>query len=341
MPCVDVWPNTPGQDHWWLTGIHRDVRVLSKPAELSIVDYSHSVDFKTASADSVGEAAVDLRVGLACGVDIADSLNYAVRVSLYGPRRVLPDAPAPDWGEPVWHDVKPVLTSVKSRRTPARLGSIQPAALRHGEASAVYSAAGDLLAGEFEVTFRAELVDPDPWTAETPELFMLTVELLHKLPHLRLEGADGTHSRDSTKPVSAALSGASLVDVEACWVGIRTVTIDSGLLSVNGTPLTIAGVNRHEHTAELGKAVSWESMVTDVTQMKRFNFNAVRTSHYPCCSAFYDLCDALGLWVVDEANIETHGYEFCEGDGIQVAGFEPVMRGLSLHATSVGAVMGG
>ena len=50
--------------------------------------------------------------------------------------------------------------------------------------------------------------------------------------------------------------------------------------------------------------------MTDLTQMKRFNLNAVRTSHYPCCSVWYELCDALGMWVVDEANIETHGYQF-------------------------------
>ena len=67
------------------------------------------------------------------------------------------------------------------------------------------------------------------------------------------------------------------------------------------SPLTLRGVNRHDHSAEGGKAVEWGEMLSDALTMKRHNFNAVRTAHYPNATAWYELCDAVGLWVVDEA----------------------------------------
>ncbi len=77
--------------------------------------------------------------------------------------------------------------------------------------------------------------------------------------------------------------------------------------SVNGKPLLIRGVNRHEHHPQNGHALSQADMVADIKLMKQNNFNAVRTAHYPNHPRWYELCDELGLYVVDEANIETHG----------------------------------
>ena len=122
---------------------------------------------------------------------------------------------------------------------------------------------------------------PRLWSAEEPNLYWLVVAL---------ETNDGV-----------------LVEAEACDVGFRSVEIKNGLLLVNGKAVLIRGANRHEFHPERGQAVRPEDMLQDVLLMKRYNFNAVRTSHYPNHPYWYQLCDRLGLYVVDEANIETHG----------------------------------
>ncbi|WP_017569427.1 glycoside hydrolase family 2 TIM barrel-domain containing protein [Nocardiopsis halotolerans] len=117
----------------------------------------------------------------------------------------------------------------------------------------------------------------EPWTAEVPRLYDLEVR------------APGERVRTRT--------------------GFRTVEVSDGLLRVNGRPLLLRGVNRHEWHPDHGRAVPWETMREDVLLMKRHNVNAVRTSHYPPHPDFLDLCDELGLWVVDECDLETHGFE--------------------------------
>ena len=134
---------------------------------------------------------------------------------------------------------------------------------------------------------RAELrlrVDaPALWSAETPTLYRATLALLD---------AQG-----------------ETIEVEAYDVGFRRVAIENGLLCLNGQPLLIRGVNRHEHHAEKGQVVDEATMRRDIELMKQHNFNAVRCSHYPNHPLWYRLCDRYGLYVVDEANIETHGMQ--------------------------------
>ncbi len=129
-----------------------------------------------------------------------------------------------------------------------------------------------------EATVRA----PRQWSAEEPALYTLVVSL-----------EDGE---------SAAFR-----------VGFRRVEIRDRQLLVNGRPLLICGMNRHEHDDLRGRAVTREAMERDVRLMKRFNVNAVRTSHYPNDPYWLDLCDRYGLYVVDEANVEAHAYydELC------------------------------
>ncbi|WP_240929335.1 glycoside hydrolase family 2 TIM barrel-domain containing protein [Streptomyces coryli] len=98
-------------------------------------------------------------------------------------------------------------------------------------------------------------------------------------------------------------------------IGFRTVAITDGLLTANGRPLLLRGVNRHEHDCDRGRALDLATMREDVLQMKRHNINAVRTAHYPPHPAFLDLCDELGLWVVDECDIETHGFILADWRG--------------------------
>jgi beta-galactosidase len=96
-------------------------------------------------------------------------------------------------------------------------------------------------------------------------------------------------------------------EARSCKVGFRTITIsDKGEVLVNGVPVKMMGVNRHDHDHIEGKALTREDIRTDVELMKQFNFNAVRTSHYPNDPYFYELCDEYGLYVMDEANVETH-----------------------------------
>ncbi|MFM5580580.1 beta-galactosidase [Aeromonas veronii] len=132
---------------------------------------------------------------------------------------------------------------------------------------------------------RAELwldvAAPCKWSAETPHLYRLTLTLLDE------QG--------------------QAIESEACDVGFRVVEIRGGLLRVNGQPLLIRGANRHEHHPAKGYAIDCATMERDLLLMKRHNFNAVRCSHYPNHPDFYRLCDRLGLYVVDEANLETHG----------------------------------
>lgn len=117
----------------------------------------------------------------------------------------------------------------------------------------------------------------EPWSAETPRLYEAEVVTPGERVRLR--------------------------------IGFRTVAIEDGELKVNGRPLLLRGVNRHEWHPDHGRAVSRETMREDVLLMKRHNVNAVRTSHYPPHPDFLDLCDELGLWVVDECDLETHGFE--------------------------------
>ncbi|TXT12778.1 hypothetical protein VHUM_01179 [Vanrija humicola] len=116
-----------------------------------------------------------------------------------------------------------------------------------------------------------------PWTAETPRLYA---------GHLVTTGE------------RVSLS-----------VGFRTVAIEDGVITVNGKRILFRGVNRHEFHPDTGRAVTRETMLQDVLLMKRHNINAVRTSHYPPHPHFLDLCDEYGLWVIDENDYETHGFE--------------------------------
>ncbi|UOY04951.1 DUF4981 domain-containing protein [Muricauda sp. SCSIO 64092] len=97
-------------------------------------------------------------------------------------------------------------------------------------------------------------------------------------------------------------------------VGFKDVVIKNGQLLVNGKAVLLKGVNRHEHDPVNGHVISRESMIEDIKDFKRFNINAVRTSHYPNKPEWYELCDEYGIYVISEANIESHGYGYKKGE---------------------------
>ena len=129
-------------------------------------------------------------------------------------------------------------------------------------------------------SLRWSVPNPKKWTAETPNLYKLRIDLL-----------------DATGTIETIEQN----------VGFRKIEIKDAQFLVNGQPVLIKGVDRHEMDPDGGYVVSTDRMLQDIRIMKQYNINAVRTSHYPNDPRFYDLCDKYGIYVVAEANIETHG----------------------------------
>ncbi|MCP4723855.1 MAG: DUF4981 domain-containing protein, partial [bacterium] len=134
---------------------------------------------------------------------------------------------------------------------------------------------------EIIVEFDQSISDPEKWSAEKPNLYTLVLSL---------------HDPDG-----------NLIETVSNKTGFRKVEIREGQLLINGTAVYLKGVNRHEHEPETGRIVTEEYMLKDIELMKKFNINAVRTSHYPNVPRWYELCDQYGIYVIDEANIESHG----------------------------------
>ncbi len=130
-----------------------------------------------------------------------------------------------------------------------------------------------------KVSFQTQIPKVRQWSAEFPELYTLQMIL-----------------QDEEK----------VLQVIQKKIGFRNVRIENGLLLVNGKHVTLRGFNLHEHHPETGHVVDLQTRIKDIQLMKLNNVNAVRTSHYPHDPSWYDLCDQYGLYVVDEANIESH-----------------------------------
>ena len=154
------------------------------------------------------------------------------------------------------------------------------------------------------LSFNHMIPDVEKWSAEIPALYKMIIELKDK-------------------------KGNSLEYISSD-VGFRTAEVKNGLFMINGIPVTIKGVNRHEHDEFTGHVVSREMMLKDVQLMKQNNINTVRTSHYPNDPYWYQLCDKYGLYVIDEANIESHGMGY---DPDKTLGNNPVFAKSHLDRT--------
>ena len=223
------------QDYWHISGIHRNVWLVSKP-KMRIEDFKI-----TATPDLhhlTGIVSADITVSRE-----PMFADYTVRLAVFDGNRMLADAS----------------------------GAIRPTAEYRSDKLPTAN------------TGRASLTMPqiDLWSPESPRLYTAVVSLVSP------EGC--------------------IVDVESCRIGFKTLSQTDGVIHLNGKRLIIRGVNRHEHAWEDGRAVSRAHMAEEIKQMKRMNINSVRTCHYPDSQEWYDLCDELGLLLVCECNLETHG----------------------------------
>ena len=141
-------------------------------------------------------------------------------------------------------------------------------------------AEGTFETGDGKVHLEAAVPHVKKWTAETPALYELTVTLAEHQTTVR--------------------------------VGFRKIEIIHDNFCVNGQVILLNGVNHHDYNPREGRCVTYQQMEEDIILMKRHNINAVRCSHYPANEYFYDLCDSYGLYVIDEADLECHGFEWAE-----------------------------
>jgi beta-galactosidase len=149
-----------------------------------------------------------------------------------------------------------------------------------GKEIAKGSSAGSSLKAKEEVVLdvKFQVTNPQKWTAETPNLYTVV-----------LTTSEG--------------------EILSSKVGFRKLEINGRIFTVNGVPVKLKGVNRHEHWSDVGHAITEEQMIRDLEVIKQGNCNHVRTSHYSDDPRWYELCDEWGIWVVAEANCESHGYD--------------------------------
>ena len=257
------------QDQWWLSGITRSVELVSVPK-------THLFDVRAAAGltDDLTNGTLDLDVEVRFAK--APERDWTVRA------HVIDDAGEVQSIDVVAEDLTPPLRFPRStspnRRGVSVLEQTVPTFDRRTPRHS--ASAMDQFPGH-RVQWSCVVPRIAPWSTEEPVLSTLVVEL-----------------RNPT---------GTLVDRVVQRIGFRRVEIDDRALLINGKPVLIKGVNRHDHNPQTGCVVSREDMRADLVLMKQMNLNAVRTSHYPSDPYLYDVADELGLYVIAEANVETHG----------------------------------
>lgn len=273
------------QDKWWLSGIYRDVYIVRKQVT-HIHDYEVLVDIPTLSTHTDilmndSDAIVNIQVQLSSVSSIGPSTVVKAELFLSN------------------NDNNNISSAVATSYAHVNRDSTATAKFpsQHTADLAVSNGSSDVSTitktDSFSVTESMALVVANPllWSAEQPNLYTLVLSLYSSM--------------------SDAQTDSNAIDIESSRVGLRTISVEgkNNMLCVNGQPITVAGVNRHEFEAKTGRTVSEESMWQDAQLMKRFNFNAVRCAHYPNTTRWLEICDEVGLYLVDEANIETHGFQ--------------------------------
>ncbi|KAJ4297365.1 Beta-galactosidase (Lactase) [Collariella sp. IMI 366227] len=214
------------QDQWWLSGIYRDVHLISLPSETRIDDWFLRTDLDPEYKHGVLNATID----------VVTSTRATISLTV----RELPQ----NGGGIVCKGAEDVSTS-----------------------------------GTVELSIPIQ--DPKKWTAEAPNLYAIEISA----------------TTASSTPHNVSQN-----------IGFRKVELKGGLICVNGQPIKFRGVNRHDHHPRFGRAVPLDFIRDDLLLMKTHNINALRCSHYPSHPKLLELADELGLWVIDEADLECHGF---------------------------------
>lgn len=228
------------QDHWRLSGIHREVLLLTQPMT-AINDFF----VRTSFDETLTNAKFQVRPRILTSEKL-DFREMHIEAQLYDANK------KPVFGKPLSISLNKIVNENYPQRDNVYFGMMEQ-----------------------------EVKEPQKWSAEKPYLYTLVLSLKDK------EGNE--------------------LEARSSYVGFRDVTIKGNVLLINGAKVKLYGVNRHDHDDVNGKALTREDLEQDVKLIKRYNLNAVRTSHYPNDPYFYELCDKYGIYVMDEANLETHG----------------------------------
>lgn len=228
------------QDHWRMSGIHREVLLLAQP-KVALNDFFVRTKFDKNLSDALLQIRPEIKVQDNQNID-----GWKLEAKLFDEENesVL--------SAPLELSLKTIVDEAYPQRDNV------PFAL-----------------------LEQNISRPKKWSAETPYLYRLVLSITD--------------------------NNGEMVEARSCKLGFRDVAVKNGALLVNGKKIKLYGVNRHDHNEREGKTVSREDIRRDLELIKQFNFNAIRTSHYPNDPYFYDLCDEYGVYVMDEANVETHG----------------------------------
>ncbi|CAN5787963.1 glycoside hydrolase family 2 TIM barrel-domain containing protein [soil metagenome] len=258
------------QDQWWHGGITRSV-YLYTTGRVYVAD----VIADAGLADDLRTGTLALTVQLGCAWDGIED-GWSVEARIEGRDDPLTGRPA-TFERPYWPTDPDGRAFVRAHAVHGEAGVTD----RRAEWATLFERLAPARTGS--VRWSLSLPDVEPWTAETPRLYGLRVVL--------------------RSPASETVEETSL------HIGFRRVEVRGTDLLVNGQRVYIRGVNRHDFDQHTGRVISRESMRADLVLMKQHNFNAVRTSHYPNDPAYLELADELGLYVVDEADIESHAFQ--------------------------------
>jgi beta-galactosidase len=270
------------QDQWWLGGITRGVRLYAT-SPVYLRDVRAVADFDQATG--AGHLDVEALVGAPNDVT-PTGLTVRVRLAAASADEPVPAAvstrsvvdPEDGHAQELLAQV-PLGENVFSlhAKNAARMPLPEPVRTLASIATSVNFPAPD---GHARVGIDVPGVEP--WTAETPALYPLTVELID--------------------------AGGSVIDATEIRVGFRRVEIVGRDLLVNGRRILLQGVNRHEFDPRTGRTLTREQTAAELKNLKHWGFNAIRTSHYPNDPSFYDLADEYGFYVIDEADVEAHDW---------------------------------
>ncbi len=268
------------QDQWWHGGITRSVTLYAtEPTYLAdlVVHAGLEPDGKA------GNLTIEAYVAWS---------DYAAQAGW----RATAEVSGPNLGNPITFEADVPAKSPPGRRSHA---GWFPGPPRRGELEVISEGAAGMVLPPAEANAREE-------TIAATHIVAGVARLAARIPEVRAwSSEDPTRYRLEIELVDPS---GHVVDRASTWIGFRSVAVVGDELLINGRAVLIRGVNRHDFDPATGRVVSLADMRADLVLMKRFGFNAVRASHYPNDPVFLDLADELGLYVIDEANIESHAF---------------------------------